>query len=68
MKARAIVMIDYTIDGGYKEAADLQEKLEQLIADYANQQGDTVVAHQIDMRERRGDKTPDLKQMKFRAY
>lgn len=67
MKARAIVVIDYTIEGGFKEAAEEQAKLEEQIA--AMVKGNkSVVFHAVDMRERRGDGQPDLKTMKFRSY
>lgn len=67
MKARAIVVIDYTIDGGFKEAAEEQSKLEEAIAGIVKD-NKQVVFHAVDMRERRGDGTPDLKTMKFRSY
>lgn len=67
MKARAIVIIDYTIDGGFKEAADEQERLEAAIAEIVKN-NKSVVFHAVDMRERRGDAPPDVKAMKFRSY
>lgn len=67
MKARAIVIIDYTIEGGFKEAAQVQATLEENISNMVK--GDkSVVFHAVDMRERRGDNPPDLKQMKFRSF
>lgn len=67
MKARAIVIIDYTIDGGFKEVADEQTKLEEGINSLVKG-NKNVVFHAVDMRERRGDTPPDLKQMKFRSF
>lgn len=67
MKARAIVIIDYTIDGSFKEVADEQTKLEEGIASLVKD-NKNVVFHAVDMRERRGDNPPDLKQMKFRSF
>lgn len=67
LKARAIVIIDYTIDGGFKEAAEEQAKLEAGIAEMVKG-NKSVVFHAVDMRERRGDNPPDLKQMKFRSF
>lgn len=67
MKARAIVIIDYTIDGSFKEVADEQNKLEEGIANLVKG-NKNVVFHAVDMRERRGDNPPDLKQMKFRSF
>lgn len=67
MKARAIVIIDYTIEGGFKEVAEEQTKLEENVN--AMLKGNkNVVFHAVDMRERRGDNPPDLKNMKFRSF
>jgi len=65
MKARGLVVIDYDIDGGFLEAAEEQKKLETAIASIVKD-NKRVVFHQVDMKERRGDKTPDIKTMKFR--
>lgn len=67
MKTRAIVVIDYNIDGGFKEVAAVQEQLEINIATLVAK-NKSVVWHGIDMRERRGDGPPDLKNMKFRSF
>jgi hypothetical protein len=67
MKARAIVIIDYTIEGGFKEAAQVQATLEENISNMVKSDK-SVVFHAVDMRERRGDGTPDLKNMKFRSF
>lgn len=67
MKARAIVIIDYTIEGGFKEAAQVQATLEENISNMVKNDK-SVVFHAVDMRERRGDNPPDLKQMKFRSF
>ena len=65
MKARGIVIIDYNIDGGFREAAEEQSRLEEAIA--AIVKGNKrVVFHQVDMKERRGDQSPDISKMKFR--
>jgi len=66
MKARAIVIIDYTIDGSFKEAAEEQSKLELAIAEIVKD-NKRVVFHQVDMKERRGDVPPDITKLKFRA-
>jgi hypothetical protein len=65
MKARGIVVIDYEIEGGFKEAAEEQDKLEKAIASIVDK-NKNVVFHQVDMKERRGDKTMDISKMKFR--
>ena len=66
MKARGIVVIDYDIEGGFKEAAQEQEKLENAIAEIVKD-NERVVFHQVDMKERRGDNPPDITKMKFRT-
>ena len=65
MKARGIVVIDYSIEGGFLEAAEEQQKLQEAIASIVKG-NKRVVFHQVDMKERRGDQTPDIKSMKFR--
>ena len=65
MKARGIVVIDYSELNGFKEAAEEQARLEEAIA--AIVKGNKrVVFHQVDMKERRGDQSPDISKMKFR--
>jgi len=67
MKCRAVVVIDYTIEGGsFRAAADEQDKLEQAIAEIVKD-NKNVVFHQVDMKERRGDQSPDISKMKFRT-
>lgn len=66
MKARGIVVIDYDIEGGFKEAAEEQAKLEKAIQDIVKG-NNRVVFHQVDMKERRGDVPPDITKMKFRT-
>jgi hypothetical protein len=66
MKARGIVVIDYDIEGGFKEAAEEQAKLEMAIQDIVKG-NKRVVFHQVDMKERRGDVPPDITKMKFRT-
>jgi len=65
MKCRGIVVIDYDIDGGFLEAAEEQKKLEDAIASIVKN-NKRVVFHQVDMKERRGEQSPDIKNMKFR--
>lgn len=65
MKARAICLIDYDIDGGFKQAAEEEKKLEQAIKNLVSG-NKRVVHYQIEMRERRGDTAPDISKMKFR--
>lgn len=66
MKARGIVVIDYDIPGGFREAAEEQSKLEEAIQKITSG-NPRVVHYQVDMRERRGDTPPDINKMKFRS-
>jgi len=66
MKIRGIVILDYDIEGGFKEAAEEQERLEQAVANIVKG-NKRVVFHQVDMKERRGDIPPDITKMKFRS-
>lgn len=66
MKARAIAIIDYEFSNGFIEAAEEQKKLEAAINNLVRGTN-TVIYHDVDMRERRGsDKIPNLKKMKIR--
>jgi hypothetical protein len=65
MKCRGIVVLDYQIEGGFLEAAEEQKKLEDAIASIVKG-NKRVVFHQVDMKERRGEQSPDIKNMKFR--
>lgn len=70
MKARAICLIDFDIEGGFKSAAEEETKLEQAIANLCKG-NKNVVHYQVEMRERRGNKdgshtAPDISKMKFR--
>ena len=66
IKARGIVVLDYDIEGGFKEAAEEQERLEQAIAEIVKG-NKRVVFHQVDMKEHAGDTPPDITKMKFRT-
>jgi hypothetical protein len=65
IKCRGIVVIDYDIEGSFLEAAAEQTKLQDAIAGIVKG-NKNVIFHQVDMKERRGDQTPDIKTMKFR--
>lgn len=66
MKARGIVVIDYELPGGYREAAVEQDALEEAIRNLVK--GNPRVIHsEVDIRERRGDQKPDIKKMKLRT-
>lgn len=66
MKCRGICIIDYSVEGGFKEAAREEAALEAAIKELVSN-NPNVVHYQVEMRERRGDAAPDLKKMKFRS-
>jgi len=66
MKVRAICLIDYDIDGGFREAAEEEDKLEKAIKALVDD-NKRVVHYQLEMRERRGNAAPDISKMKFRS-
>ena len=65
MKARGLVVIDYEFEGGFMQAAAEQEKLTKAIEELVSK-NKAVTFYDVDMRERRGDKKPDLKKVKVR--
>tara|TARA_R110001592_G_scaffold279921_1_gene547301 strand:- start:247 stop:450 length:204 start_codon:yes stop_codon:yes gene_type:complete len=66
MKCRGIVVIDYDLPDGYKQAAIEQEALERAIKELVK--GNPRVVHsEVDIKERRGDNKPDIKKMKLRS-
>lgn len=65
MKCRGLVVIDYHCPNGFIEAAEEQKKLQEAI-DHLCRGNPRVVYHEVDLRERRGDGTPDIKNMKLR--
>ena len=66
MKCRAVAVIDYDLPGGDSEAAEEETRL-QIAIDELVKGNPRVVYSEIDMKERRGDKKPDIKKMKFRT-
>lgn len=65
MKARAIVIVDYELPGGFIEAAQEQTKLQEVVNDLVRG-NPRVVYHEVDIRERRGNVKPDIKRMKLK--
>ena len=57
--------MDYEFEDDFLIAAEEQTKLQEAIASIVKG-NKRVVFHQVDMKERRGDQTPDIKTMKFR--
>jgi hypothetical protein len=67
LKARGIIICDYEIDGGFREAGVEEEALETLIKEYCAK-NKRIVHYQVELRERRGEPgAVDLSKMKFRA-
>jgi hypothetical protein len=66
MKIRALAIIDLDVEGGFREAANVEDGLNKLIKEYATGL-QNVVHYQVDVRDRRGDNPPDIKKLKFRA-
>jgi hypothetical protein len=60
-----VIIIDFEVNGGFKEAGEQQTALEAAIADFVKDNS-SVVFHQVDMKERRGDNPPNISKMKFR--
>lgn len=65
MKARGVIIVDFEFQNGFKEAGEQQVALEQAVANFVTG-NQSVVYHQVDMKERRGDSAPDISKMKFR--
>lgn len=66
MKIRAFAVIDYDLPEGFKQAAEEQDKLEAAIKELVRG-NPRVVWQEVDVRERRGNKRPNLKNMKLRS-
>jgi hypothetical protein len=66
MKIRAISIIDMEIEGGFREAADIEDSLNAAIKKFCDSNKD-VVTYQTEVRDRRGDKGVDISKMKFRS-
>lgn len=66
MKIRAFAVIDYDLPEGFKQAAEEQSKLEAAINELVRG-NPHVVFKDLDIRQRRGNKRPDIKNMKLRS-
>ena len=66
MKARGLILVDYELPGGFKDAAEEQAKLEAAMKDLVRG-NPRVVYHQCDIKERRGDAHPDISKLKIRT-
>tara|TARA_R100000935_G_scaffold55862_1_gene86369 strand:+ start:1570 stop:1824 length:255 start_codon:yes stop_codon:yes gene_type:complete len=65
-KIRAIAILDLDIEGGYREAADVEDNLIKLIQEYTAEMKN-VIHFQVEVRDRRGSNKVDLSKMKFRS-
>lgn len=66
MKKRAVIIIDYEIDGGFIEASEKYQSLNDKLVAITDADKD-VVFWGIDLKDRRGDAKPDISKMKFRS-
>ena len=66
MKARGIILIDFDLPGGFKDAAIEQEKMERAMQELVRG-NPRAVYYQCDIKERRGDAHPDITKLKIRS-
>lgn len=66
MKARGVILIDYTFPNGIVEAAEEQKRLTESLKGFLSG-NPRVVSYQVDLRERRGTVAPDIKKLKLRT-
>tara|TARA_S200000501_G_scaffold305537_2_gene293934 strand:- start:257 stop:457 length:201 start_codon:yes stop_codon:yes gene_type:complete len=66
MKVRAILVVDMDVEGGFKEVAAEQVKLEEWLVQL-EKSTPTIVGSTLDVKERRGDTLPDLSKKKLKA-
>jgi hypothetical protein len=66
MKARGVILIDYTFPEGIVEAAEEQKRLSDTIRSMVAG-NPRVINYQIDIRERRGSGAPDIRKLKLRT-
>lgn len=66
MKARGLILIDFDLPGGFKDAAIEQEKMERMMNELVRG-NPRVVYSQCEIKERRGDSHPDLTKLKIRT-
>lgn len=66
MKARLVLLIDYSNLEGFLDAGEEERKVRDFMANLVKD-NNKITHSQIVMKERRGDKSPDLHTMAFRA-
>ena len=63
-KMRLVAAVDFDLED-YIAVAERQKKFQEMLEEFVR--GDkTVIWHDLDFKERRGNEHPDLKAMKFR--
>jgi hypothetical protein len=63
-KMRLVAAVDFDLED-YIAVAERQKKFQEMLEEFVR--GDkTVIWHDLDFKERRGNDHPDLKSMKFR--
>ena len=66
MKARGVIVVDYDLPGGLMEAAEELEKLKVSMKELARGNPRIVFAD-CDIKERRGNGHPDVRNLKIRT-
>ena len=66
MKARGLILVDYDLPNGFMDAAEEQKRLQEAMEELVRG-NNRVTYSQCDIKERRGDKRPDLRKLKIRT-
>lgn len=66
MKVRAIILVDLDVEGSFKEVAEEQVKIEDMLNKY-KAETPACVATTMDIKERRGANVPDLSKLKLKS-
>ena len=66
MKVRGLILVDYELPGGYVDAAEEEKKLRSAMHTLVDG-NNRVTYFNCDMKERRGEGKPDLKNLKIRT-
>ena len=66
MKCRGLILVDYELPGGFADAAEEEKKLKTAMESLVSG-NNRVTYFACDMKERRGDAKPELKNLKIRT-
>lgn len=66
MKARGLILVDFEC-GNFEEAAEAEKMLRDMVTEIKKRSTATVVYADSDVKERRGDKRPNLKTARLLA-